>query len=493
MAPREAGATYARPSALSSIARAAAKYARGCAPELPASHSDVPARDRIRTAQTDDGGEFLSSTNAVAPDHATVLRMIQASRAAGAAGRTAEADELLARAAQLAPAHPAVLNEQGLRTMQRGEAVKARELFQRATAADPSHPALWSNLASSLHALRLPQEEMAAIERALALEPRHLPALLQKGALIEDRGDTRNAARIYRNALATVPPDVTPPPTLSAALERAREVVRRDDTALARAIEARLATIRERHGRGPYRRLDRCIELLTGKRQRYAPLPTFLYFPELPALEFFERTEFPWLDAIEAATDEIRAELTTVLASDPSGLEPYVAYPEGVPLDQWKELNKSRRWSAYFLWNQGVAQPAHLSRCPRTAEVLRGAPQCDVADHGPTAFFSILDARTHIPPHTGVTNTRVTVHLPLIVPPDCGFRVGSETREWIPGKAWVFDDTIEHEAWNRSDTPRAVLIFDVWNPYLSEAERDLVRATIEVVGTYSSGAAASVA
>jgi len=74
--------------------------------------------------------------------------------------------------------------------------------------------------------------------------------------------------------------------------------------------------------------------------------------------------------------------------------------------------------------------------------------------------------------------------LPLIVPPDCGFRVGGETREWIPGKAWVFDDTIEHEAWNRSDSPRAVLIFDIWNPLLTAAERDVVRAATEVVGTY---------
>jgi len=410
--------------------------------------------------------------------------MIQASKAALAAGRSSEGDELLARVAQLAPAHPAVLNELGLRMMQRGEAGKARDLFQRATLADANHPALWSNLASSLQALRLPQEEMEAIERALALEPRHLAALLQKGALIEDRGDARNAARIYRTALVIVPPDVTPPPTVSAALERAREAVRRDDAALADAISERLAAIRERDGPGRYRRMDRCIDLLTGKRSRYAPQPTFMYFPELPALEFFDNSEFPWLGAIEAVTDQIRAELTTALTSDPSGLEPYVAYPEGVPLDQWRELNKSRRWSAYFLWNQGVAQPQHLARCPRTAEVLKSAPQCDVADHGPTAFFSILDARTRIPPHTGVTNTRLTVHLPLIVPRDCGFRVGSETREWLPGKAWVFDDTIEHEAWNHSDTPRAVLIFDIWNPYLTETERDLVRAATEVVGTY---------
>jgi aspartyl/asparaginyl beta-hydroxylase (cupin superfamily) len=426
----------------------------------------------------------LNNVNAAAADSATVLRMIQASKAAGAAGRASEADQLLARAAQVAPGHPAVLNELGLRMMQRGDAARARELFQRATQADPGHPSLWSNLAASLNALNLSQEETEAVERALALEPRHLASLLQKAALIETRGDARNAARAYRNALATLAPGVTPPETVSAALQRAREAVRTDDAALAAAMEERMAGIRERYSGRTFRRVDKCIELLTGRRSRYYPQPTFMYFPEIPAVEYFDRTEFPWLDAIEAATEEICAELTAVLVSDRAGLEPYIAYPEGVPLDQWKELNKSRRWSAYFLWNQGMAQPAHLARCPRTMQALQGAPQCHVPGHGPTGFFSILDAGTHIPPHTGVTNTRLTVHLPLIVPPDCGFRVGSETREWLPGKAWVFDDTIEHEAWNRSDSPRAVLIFDIWNPFLSDAERDLVRAATEVVGAY---------
>jgi aspartate beta-hydroxylase len=427
---------------------------------------------------------LLSNVNAAVPDAASVLQMIQASKVAGAAGRGNEADQLLARAAQLAPAHPAVLNELGTRMMQRGEPAKARELFQRATQADPRHPSLWSNLAASLDALGLQQEEMEAIERALALEPRHLTALLQKAQLIEARGDARNAARAYRNALATLPPGVPPPPAVSAAVEHARESVGKDDGALAMALEDRLAAIRTRHGGGAYRRVDRCIELLTGQRTRFNSQPTFMYFPEIPTIEFFDRGEFPWLDAIEAAAEDIRQELTTVLVSDRAGLEPYIAYPEGVPLDRWKELNKSRRWSAYFLWNQGVAQESHMARCPRTVQALKGAPQCDVSARGPTVFFSILDAATHIPPHTGITNTRLTVHLPLIVPPDCGFRVGSETREWVPGKAWVFDDTIEHEAWNRSDAPRAVLIFDIWNPFLSEAERDMVRAATEVVGTY---------
>jgi aspartate beta-hydroxylase len=422
---------------------------------------------------------------APAPDNATVLRLIQASKSAGAAGRTGEADQLLARVAQLAPAHPAVLNELGLRMLQRGDAARARELFARATQADPGHPALWSNLASSLHALKLLTEEFDALERALALEPRHLPSLLQKGALLEANGDARNAARAYRAALATLPPGNTQPPeTVAEMIEHARAAITKDDDALASEIDVRLAAIRERHGGGRFRRVEHCIDLLTGRRTRHLPQPSFMYFPEIPAVEFFDRSDFPWLDAIEAASDEIRAELMSVLVADREGLEPYVAYPEGTPLNQWKELNKSRRWSAYFLWNQSVPQPAHLARCPRTAELLMKAPQCDVAARGPTAFFSILEADTRIPLHSGVTNTRLTVHLPLIVPPECGFRVGAETREWVPGKAWVFDDTIEHEAWNLSDSPRAILIFDIWNPFLTPAERDLIRVVTETVGTY---------
>jgi aspartyl/asparaginyl beta-hydroxylase (cupin superfamily) len=74
--------------------------------------------------------------------------------------------------------------------------------------------------------------------------------------------------------------------------------------------------------------------------------------------------------------------------------------------------------------------------------------------------------------------------LPLVVPPGCGFRVGAEQREWVPGKALVFDDTFEHEAWNDSDTPRAVLIIDIWSPFLSVAERELVTEVTAGVGEY---------
>ncbi len=425
----------------------------------------------------------MDNVNAPPADSATIVRLVQASKMAAAEGRTAESERLLAQAARAAPSHPAVLNELGTHMMKRGDAAKARELFERATRADPGHPALWSNLAAALHALELPQEEMAAVDQALAIDPKHLAALLQKATLIEAQGDLANAASVFRNALATLSGGPPPPQTVTELLEHARAVVRQDDANLAAVLEQQLASVRQRHP-GAHPRLEKCLQLMTGRAKRYLPEPTFLYFPGLPAVEFFDNADFDWLAALESATPDIRAELTAVLVGDRAGLEPYIAYPQGVPLNQWKELNQSRRWSAYFLWNQGIPQEDHLARCPRTVAALRKTPQCDVAHHGPTAFFSILEAGTHIPPHTGVTNIRLTVHVPLIIPADCGFRVGSETREWHPGTALVFDDTIEHEAWNRSDSPRAVLIFDIWNPFLSVAERDLVRATVEAIGKH---------
>ena len=94
----------------------------------------------------------------------------------------------------------------------------------------------------------------------------------------------------------------------------------------------------------------------------------------------------------------------------------------------------------------------NCARCPATAALLERLPLLDLPGKGPTAMFSLLEPRTRIPPHTGSNNVRATVHLPLIVPEGCGLRVGAETRAFAPGKAWAFDDTIEHEAWN--DTTR---------------------------------------
>lgn len=421
-------------------------------------------------------------------DNQTVERILYTVKTEAAAGRAAESEQLLAQLARQAPHHPAVLNELGVRMLARGSAEQAHALFTRATTSDPKHPTLWANLASSLKALGRREEENEALEKALELEPRHLSALLQRAAFLETSGNVRGAARVYGNALLCIPPNVEPPEAVRAALEHARTMVAADREELSKALEQPLAAVRARYGLQQQRRVDQCIDTLMGARKVFHSQPTWMYFPELPAIEFFDRSHFPWLDALESQWESIRAELLQVLVTDQDGLQPYIDFQLSEPLDQWRNLNKSRSWSAYFLWNQGTALADHMARCPTATQAVDLPGRPIIHARAPTAFFSLLDPKTRIPPHTGVTNTRVTVHLPLIVPEGCGFRVGATTREWVPGQAWVFDDTIDHEAWNDSDSPRAILIFDIWNPLLTEAEREAITAVTEIYGRhYRSG------
>jgi aspartyl/asparaginyl beta-hydroxylase (cupin superfamily) len=137
------------------------------------------------------------------------------------------------------------------------------------------------------------------------------------------------------------------------------------------------------------------------------------------------------------------------------------------------------------MWKDGTIDLDNAARCPKTLSALAEAPQVWVRNRSPSVLFSLLRPGAHIPPHTGLTNTRLICHLPLIVPPECGFRVGNDTRTPIEGKAWVFDDTMQHEAWNRSDRARVILLFEIWRPELTEEERALVTAMFEAVDAYS--------
>ena len=419
-----------------------------------------------------------------APDESQIRALIQQAERAQAAGQRDEAHRLLARAEGVAPDHPLVLNARAISELQAGNPARARALLARALAVDGANAALWMNFATSCRALDNLDDEATALERVLSLEPRHLLALLQKAELLARRGKPKAAASVYHNALQTLQPNQRLPSVLRDSLDRATEAVRRNDTALANHIDGSVRAVRAAHPAAELARAEHALAALTGSKRIYLPQPTFLHVPKLATEEFYPREQFPWLAEFEAATAEIRAEFERALLEDAAGAVPYIDYPEGVPLDQWAELNKSRRWSAFFLWRDGKRVDAHADRCPRTASLIEKAPTAGVPGYAPTVFFSILDRRSHIPPHTGVTNSRLIVHLPLIVPGNCRFRVGSETREWETGKAWVFDDSIEHEAWNDSDVPRAILIFDTWHPGLTAGERELIRTAVPAIKDY---------
>jgi aspartate beta-hydroxylase len=418
-------------------------------------------------------------------DSNRIAQLIESAERAEASGRGTEAANLLAQAKSLAPSDPLVLNALGLQAMRANDFPAARQHLERAAGLASRSPALWLNLAYCRHRQGDVAGELAALDQSLSLEPRFYPAVLQKAQWLERQGRPKQAAHLYEVFLHCLPPPAQLPPQLKSAIEHAQRIVSADRSALGQLIESRLAgaTPGDTSSRA---RFDHCIDAILGRRRVYTSQPTFMLFPKLPAIEFYERRDFPWLDAFEAATDTIREELLAVLADPASDSEivPYVDYPSTKPLDQWRELNRSKQWSAYYLLKDGVPIAGHLARCPRTAALLAAAPLADVPGQAPTAFFSMLEPHTRIPPHTGVTNTRLVVHVPLVIPRGCGFRVGSETRTFVPGEAWVFDDTIEHEAWNESGEPRYILIIDIWNPLLTEAEREWVRIATTAIAEY---------
>ena len=418
-------------------------------------------------------------------DGERIRHLIDAATQARKRGRIDDAGRLLQQAKLEAPRHPRVLDEVGREKLTAGDPSGAYEVLTQAVRYEPANPGFWLDLAAALRGLERRDEEMAALQRVLAIEPRNLRALLQKASLLELQDKPRAAAAAYRTALQSLTPATRVPPWMTQLLVHARNAVDANNRALEAFLEERLTTVRACHPDQPLRRFDRCLATLVQKERIYRQEPSFLYFPYLPSVEFYPRSDFPWLESIEDAADDIREELVSVLSDGDEVLEPYVSHARARSDEaKWRDLHQSRRWGVYFLWREGVAYPEHIRRCPRTVAALESWPRWEVPRCGATAVFSILDAGARIPAHTGVNNTRLIIHLPLIVPPGCGFRVGAEQREWQPGQALVFDDTIEHEAWNGSDSPRAVLILDIWNPALSVAERELVRTAVAGVNEY---------
>jgi aspartyl/asparaginyl beta-hydroxylase (cupin superfamily) len=366
----------------------------------------------------------------------------------------------------------AALKERAYQALMRADPAGAKDLFQQAASLAPGRIDVWMGLAASQRALGDHDAALKAVEGALTADPRSFPALLMKGSLLEALGKENQAAILYGTVVRLAPPTVQLAGPTQAALAHARALHERyaDDLIANLKSEAGLAA---ENGALAWR-ADRFIETIAGRRPVYQQEPAQFRYPGLPAIEFYDREEFPWLEALEAETDAIREELREVWGEGGQGLEPYIEYPPGVPVDQWAELNHSLMWTAFHLLRDGKPVKANSDRCPQTMSALKAVDQPRITGRSPAAMYSILKPRTRIPPHTGVANTRLVIHLPLVIPDGCGFRVGSETRSWREGEAWVFDDTINHEAWNDSDRPRAIFMCDVWSPRLSTDEREMI-------------------
>jgi hypothetical protein len=373
----------------------------------------------------------------------------------------------------------------GAAALQQGRPDEAARLLAEVTAAGIANPQVWLLLVHARAKAGDAAGEEAALDSLLAADPQNLRALIMKGDCRARAGERRAATSFYRCARQVAGAVGQLPPDLAGEVAR----VERALADFERGYKTHLDAALDERGFGAAarsRRFQQSLDILAGEKEIFVQQPTAYYFPELPNIQFYERDRFDWAERVEAATEAIRAELIALMAGS-DAFRPYMVADPDRPLADFHGLLDNPEWSSLYLWENGKPVEENVARCPAAFEALGHAPLPHISVRAPVVMFSRLAPGARIPPHTGMLNARLICHLPLIVPPGCGFRVGNEVRHWEEGKLIIFDDTIEHEAWNDSNEDRVVLIFDIWRPELNEEERGAVAAMFEAVDAYRDG------
>jgi len=375
------------------------------------------------------------------------------------------------------------LSQSAYAALQAGNNSVAKGLFEQIIAtgnADSSH---WMGLAYAGSRLGDGESALKAVDKALELFPQNLRAIILKADLLKQQGTSRKALDYYTYALQLAANAQNIPADIQQDLQRAEKV---------RAIqmdEYRSFLIQEIKANGlslhpGNRRFQQSLDIMLGNKEIYYQNPRRYYFPGLPQIQFYERDQFGWVGELESRTLEIQTEVSAVMEDTPR-FSPYVKKGDQHLGRDNKGLADNDDWSALFIWDYGHLVKENADLFPNTVDALESVPLPKITDQSPMALFSKLSADTHIPPHNGLLNTRLICHLPLIVPENCGaLRVGNEMREWVEGELLVFDDSIEHEAWNRSQEERVILLFEIWRPELNDEERQLVTTMLQAVKAY---------
>lgn len=405
-------------------------------------------------------------------------------------GRLADAARAGERVLERTPDDLEALNIVGLAALSGGRVQRALDLLGRAVRLDPRDAATHHHFARAQEAAGDIDAALAAYDSALKLRPDFFLARLHRAAALERRGDARRALVNFARALTDAQQlgkwtnAATTPPGLQPLLEHAVRTVRAGRRSLLADL---LEPVARRHGRDSLTRVERCLRLQLLEEEPVYPdprqRPTFLYFPGLSASAYPERALFPWIADLEAQTALIREELHGVLCSE-AGRERVFTSAE-LEQQNLRGLTQPPSWNGYYFYRHGERREDNCGACPRTIRALDALPLARVPGHAPEVLFSVFTPGTQLLPHRGVTNTRLVGHLPLIVPENCALSVGGEVHAWQEGRVVVFDDTYEHEAWNRSDLTRVILIFDLWHPGLSEAERAAVSELVVALGDFN--------
>jgi aspartate beta-hydroxylase len=412
---------------------------------------------------------------AIAPDQKSVEELLREAAALEAARRLDEAAELHRAVLARAPASPASLQFLSAHCFVRGDLAAAAGYMQRYIAVDPANLDAYGGLAVTLEALGRVDEAVTVLRQAYARQPTEPKTLLLLGAALAKAGQPE-AAAAAGSLLETAQPEMLQLDRLAGGVAYAKERSAR----LRHALESFCAHLRAdaveeaRHAEpaADFSRVSAAVwrpVFAPGASERRRP--GFFYVPQLADEPWLEPERFDWAADLEAAAPELAKEVAGSLNVDADGL-PYIDKNE---VDEtWRSLAGRGDWSAVHFWNDTLPNERALARFPKVRAALERLPLVNFGGVPVEAFLSILKPRTRIPPHFGNANHRLTVHLPLIVPAGCGVKVGGEARETRFGRLMIFDDSYEHSAWNDSDAARIVLIFEIWHPALSAAERTAV-------------------
>ena len=426
-----------------------------------------------------------------------VESQIEQARAQARQGHIAQAEAAYREVLAADSGNAEALNFVGMCALARGEFAEAERMLQRASEREPEQPEIWKTLGLVHMGAGRAAEAAAAFDHALRLDPEHFVARLHRGAAMERMGRTYDAVACYFGAIVAAQnrglwlSDDTTPSGLRPVVKHAMRSVNANRRNLLLEL---LAPLRQLHGGDALRRVEQGLAIYLGDAPANYPeprqRPKFFYVPGLRTQPYFERELFPWHAELEKHTEAIRAELLGILSED-VGMEPFLGTNDNELLGQQKLLAGNRgpaEWNAFFFHRHGEVFEQNARRCPRTTEMLDSLPLVHIREHAPEVLFSVLTPGSHILPHHGITNTRLVTHLPLIVPEDCAIRVGGVDHAWQEGRCVTFDDTFEHEAWNRSDKPRVVMIMDSWHPDLGEVEREAISLLIGGIGDFNRNA-----
>ncbi|WP_235212019.1 aspartyl/asparaginyl beta-hydroxylase domain-containing protein [Sphingopyxis sp. LC81] len=341
----------------------------------------------------------------------------------------------------------------------------------------------WLDRARDAHRRGDIAAETAALDDAIRADRGNIAVLLAMAELKRRLADDRAAGSFYRLALGTAAQARSVPPALHPGLQRAEQFLAETDRAFADHLLGQLRGAGIDAGTATPR-VAEALRMLAGEQPLYLQQPSMFYFPGLAQRPFFDCAGFDWVPAVEAATDAIRAELLAMIDNSSDRFGPYVTASADRPPPNNPLLDKPD-WGAAWLWKDGVVADGMDELCPATLAALEQAPQPAIPGSAPIALFSRLTPGTHIQPHHGLLNTRLICHLPLIVPDGCGLRVGAETRSWREGEMLIFDDSFEHEAWNRGTSDRTILLFEIWRPDIDADERAQLTRIFSAIDTYA--------